>query len=123
MKKPVTNLTWLRSAAHLADDVVEDPAAAGDGDERERHVDRGAQQVGDGQVAQEQVGARPHAAVAQHDDDHERVADDRRRHDHAERGGQTDAPRGRPVRRLRQRRVRRVLQRPGRCRRLVDVYH
>jgi len=109
-----------RNSEYLADDVVEDPAAAGDRDEGERHVDGGAEQVGNGQVAQEQVGSRSHAAISQDDDDDERVADDRGAHDRREAERQTGAPRRRPVRRRRRKRgVGRGEQRQGR--RVDDV--
>jgi len=49
--------------------------------QRERHCQQAAEQVGDGQTAEEHVGASSHAAVTDDDDDDQRVTDDRDDHD------------------------------------------
>jgi len=57
-----------RGSAYLADDVVEDPPAAGDCSERKWHVDNSTEQVGDSEVTEEQISSSPHPVIAQNDD-------------------------------------------------------
>lgn len=75
-------------AVEEAEGVREDPLAADDGDERDGHVEHRHQDVGDGQVGQQEVGARAHAAVPQDRQDHHDVPAERQHHRHRQEEGQ-----------------------------------
>ena len=67
---------------------VEYPLGADRSRQGERHRQHAAEEVGDGQTTEEQVGASSHAAVTGDDDDDERVASDRDHHDGEQSGWQ-----------------------------------
>ena len=72
---------WHEEAVNLAEDVTKDPLPPDDGNQGHWHEQDGCEQVGDGQVTQEHVGACPHAAMTPYHQDHHGVAKDGTHHE------------------------------------------
>ena len=78
----------------LAEDAAERPHGDGVGDGGERHAHDDEEEIGDGQVDDEDVRSVAHQPVRQHDDDDEQVAEEAEHSDETEGDGNDDTDDG-----------------------------